>query len=183
MRPALTLVVLAALARAAVAQPDRSAPAPKRTGIARALSIGGTALGAGLVAYTIAADPDQPALAAVGVGMLVVGPGTGHVYAGAYGHAIASSAIRLGGVGLLGVGYVASHNLSKCACDEKDPTAGRALMATGAIALLGATIWDLVDAPRAVRRANARARDLAITPTIVPAPHGALPGVAITGTF
>jgi hypothetical protein len=193
---ATALVSVLSLSAGAHAQPGatpvgaRDLPAaPARSeSTATLLAVGATAAGFGLLALATHRDGGDDtltsALAWSGLGLVVVGPSAGHIYAGEGGHALGFSALRLGSLAALGVGLIAS--LNECdvvgPCQDGSKGGARALMAAGAIGYVGLTIYDIHDASAAVRRASARA--LALTPAPLRTPGGrTAPGLVLAGSF
>ncbi len=169
------LVVIATLLTSSVAaaQPDPvEAPTPrvhkKRPSTAAVLAAG--TFVSGVVVGGYGASRNETSLLVMSAGLLAFGPSAGHVYVGANRHAIQGTLLRSAGLGLIilgtGAGVPHDHNAFLAA-------AGIA----GAGLLTGAIAYDLVDAPLAARRRNARA--LAVTPAIV----RDAPGLALAGTF
>jgi hypothetical protein len=57
-------------------------------------------------------------------------------------------------------------------------------MALGGTAFVGGTLYDLLDAHRAVRRENAKlVRDVVVAPTVIHVQNGVAPGMALTGRW
>jgi len=151
----------------------------KSAATAEGLSIAGTLGGAALTLAGIKAESGP--LTLTGVGLLIVGPGAGHLYAGDADHSLLTSLIRLAGLGVIGYGFSKLPPFQCedfCEDDEADDTQAGWLLIGGAVTFLGATVWDLVDAPRAAHRYN-----LSLTPTVLPATDGRAPGLSLGGTF
>jgi len=184
------LVVVAALSvpAAALAQPGAThtdAPAEARDGgTATLVALGATAAGVGLaLAGTRVGRPSRPAgIVSIGGGLAlaIAGPSAGHVYAGEWRHALGFTALRVASAGVMVLGL--AETVSCIDCTDRHPEVGIGLMVGGGIALGGLTIYDLYDAHRAARRANARS--LAIAPTVLPTPDGrTATGLVVAGTF
>src|SRR6188474_2284821 len=92
----VALAVGVAAPRAARAQERPDARDEKDGSIATGLAIGGTLAGFGLMAAGGANESEG--LSWVGLGVAVVGPSAGHMYAGEGRHAFVTSSIRAGGV-------------------------------------------------------------------------------------
>jgi hypothetical protein len=197
MRAAVLVAVLVATTASAFAQapgqtpisdPDEpSAPVPRApaeparsevtaTSLAIGVTVGGFATM--LVGATTRSEP----LALAGAAATLVGPSAGHIYAGAYGHALGMSLVRAAGVVVFAIG------VSEMTVVEADggpwPSGGSQrgngapLMVAGAATVLAATAYDIYDAHRAARRRNAEV-GLAVAPTLMA--HGG--GVALAGSF
>jgi hypothetical protein len=176
MRPLLALLVLLGFATRAHADEWPApwpAPAPEKDlRVAFAWSIATTGVGIGMIAAGDALynrnDRTTGDLLIVGGGALaLIGPSTGHWYAGKYltpGLAVRGLAIGLGVAALVDCG--------DCAPEERTNIA---LVAGGAFAA-GALI-DLVLLPRTVARHNDRR--VVVAPTVT----GDRVGVAVVGTF
>jgi hypothetical protein len=188
----LVVVLLLALSTTAVAQPALTPPAPlpelpdKDAGTATILAIGGTALG--FVSLYAAGRTDSPGLGWTGVALLVVGPSAGHIYAGESGHATKTSLVRLGGMLTAFVGFIALVSVDKCSdgCGGNDDQgSAEAMLWVGGITYAAATLYDIIDASSAARRANAKqARAWQIAPTAMPASNGSpIPGLSVAGHF
>ena len=170
-----TMIVVAVLLASTTAHADGR----KSAAVAEGLSVGGTLGGAALTLAGIEADSGP--LTLTGVGLLIVGPGAGHLYAGDADHSLLTSLIRLAGVGVIGYGLTKLSPLQCedfCEDDQGDDTQAGLLMVGGAVTFLGATVWDVVDAPRAAHRHN-----LSLTPTVLPATDGRAPGLTLAGSF
>lgn len=174
---------------------DRPSPPPpaqlgseKSPVLAGALSLGVTAAGITLLAFSMDIAPhydekgssDLPRIGVVTSGVLLtlVGPTTGHIYAGR----TWSSALkwRLIGVGVAAVTFLPAFGFAYA---EKDGLAAvfGLLVAGGAGTYIGATLLEIVTAPRAARRHNERLAgdaSISIAPLI-----GRAPGLAIGGRF
>ena len=152
---------------------------PKRPGVALGLSLG-TTLG-GLALATAGfwrVDNNSPGgtgMALGGVVVALVGPTTGHIYAGRVRNW--GLAVRAAGVVVLVAGLSRFVNCGDArSCDGDSRGVG---VFFGGLALTGVgTIYEIALAPGAARRWNAR-----FTVTPVPTPSGSFPGVALAGRF
>jgi hypothetical protein len=106
----------------------------------------------------------------IGTTLLVVGPSAGHLYAGDSGEAVGMSLVRGGAAALFYVGL--TRLIDSCESDSCDDGKSEYMMLGGLGLWTAAAVYDMIDAPRAVARANAR---MAVTPTGN--------GIAIAGTF
>jgi hypothetical protein len=214
MRLAVSLtaaaLVVTASAGLAAAQPalaplaDPAVPAewtPPPPGTKSELAATGLAFGATLGGYALAfaaANTQSSAMGEAALGLIVIGPSAGHLYAGERGHALGMSALRAGGLVTFAVGlmatvtYGAETDLSGASCPNgcggPPPSnahwAGPAAMLVGGTAFTAGTIYDLLDAHRAVERANAKlVRDVVVAPTIIHVQNGVAPGMALTGRW
>jgi len=196
--PTTVAVTLAALllATTARAQPGatplaEAAPPARSESTALALALGSTAVGFGMFSMASQGGSGHydSALALGGLGLIVVGPSAGHIYAGEGMHALGFSALRLGSLVVFGLGVLSSLDL----CDADGPCTGspsngqpnsgaRALLAAGALGYVSLTIYDLHDSLGAARRASARA--LTVRPAPLRTPGGrTAPGLVVAGTF
>jgi hypothetical protein len=167
---------------------------PKSPATATAWAVGTTLAGAGLfLAGGALVDHDEDAAgAAMATGLVVgaVGPSAGHLYAGEVGHALLSTTARAAGGVMMVTGVFMADPIDLCfgpadSCPEEEGDDTGWLIAAAGVALVaGTTVYDLVDAPRAARRANRRAAARAVVvPTAVRAADGLAPGMAFAGTF
>jgi len=191
---AVALVLV--LSGTAVAQPALTPPvapvtpaAPetphKDEGTATFLALGGTTLG--IMALYGGAQAENEGLLLLGLATLAVGPSAGHIYAGDNGHAVKASLVRGGGIVLFGLGAITLLSSGDCIDDGPcdDGSTGEVALWTGGLVFAAATLFDIVDASMAVKRANARhARAWTIAPTPMPASSGTrLPGLSVIGRF
>ena len=173
MRAAISLVLVPFLIARAEATPARPAEAPS-PGTALTLSLGttlgGLAVGAGLVgAYVSAREKDQLLFGGVAIGSaaLVVGPSAGLFYAGEARRWTLWTRLGLlvASVGTLGAAAAAG---ASCAVGtilegdggDEDCGVNSGLIAASAVfggGVLGLAVYDIVDSPRAARRARERA--------------------------
>jgi hypothetical protein len=161
------------------------APAPRKSeSTATLLALGTTAAGLGTI--YLGAQGNNGGLAWAGVAITLIGPSAGHIYAGETGHAAQLSLLRIGGFATFVYGLVQATTRTDCydsyACD--DPNDGEGAMWLGGAVVVGATLYDFVDASKAARRANRKAeRAWQVTPMMMPASGVRSPGVGIAGTF
>ena len=196
------LVVLASSARAqpepVLLPPQAVAPLPaspettvtwKSPAVAGVLSIGVTLAGLGLVAgagLIVTHDDDSRiaiGLAVTGEASFVLGPTTGHIYAGrAWNTGLKWRLISVGtfmGSLMIGTGCV------ECSGDHPVVVASIVGMGASVIGLAAATIYEMADAPGAARRANERrrrAREQGFQIGFTPAVSGGL-GASAVGRF
>jgi len=158
----------------------------KRPGTAQALAVGVTGLG--LVAILGGADDNNEELALAGLGMMLIGPSAGHIYAGENGHALKMTLLRTGGFLTFLWGAVKQTSsydcIDYCYEDTSDNEGETAMYLGGAVFVLG-TLYDIYDSGRAARRYNTKAaRALTLGPTMMSAAQGQTsPGVALSGSF
>ena len=145
--------------------------------------LGGTAmLVAALAAPNSSNDPAKPAWVGIGFGMMLVGPATGHWYAG-----------ELGGMGLgvrslavvgTGAAFLLAFHEDGCGSScRNDEALGAGLLVASAGAWLASSVYDIVSAPGAVRAWN-REHGVVVAPTaIVSATGQHVPGVAVALRF
>ncbi|HVK78531.1 MAG TPA: hypothetical protein VM734_34765 [Kofleriaceae bacterium] len=163
---------------------DQRPPAPARSeATALGLSLGVTAAGLGVMAASLQyEESDFGPVFAVGSAVALIGPSAGHIYAGEPGRAVATTLIRAGGAGLVVAGASQFELCILAPCDDHDDNGPAVLlMAAGTAVIVGAAVYDFIDTPRAVRRANARA--LQVTPTVLASSSGLAPGLAFGGSF
>jgi hypothetical protein len=167
------LIVVAALLVPALARADSDrSPRPASPGIAFGLSTGATAAGGLLLVLATESSDDRVAVAStlIGGGLLVVGPSAGHLYVGESGEAVGMSLLRGGALALAYAGF--TRFFDECEGSYCDDQTGELMMLGGVGLWTAAAVYDMIDAPRAAARANAR---IAVTPTGN--------GIAISGTF
>ncbi|MGE0549036.1 MAG: hypothetical protein AB7O24_18755 [Kofleriaceae bacterium] len=169
----------------------------KSPGVAKALSLGTTAAGFAVMIAPLFADWSRDTnngVVGVGLAMTLVGPSTGHLYAGEIKRGLIMSALRAGTMGLtLYAGHHADFSDRECIyCNPDDypadsETTKEKLANVTTVVSFAATavlaIVDMVDAPKAARRANKRAaaeRTLTIVPHAKP---DGTAGLAVVGTF
>jgi hypothetical protein len=208
MRSALVTGLMLAMVGPVAAQPDATAPAAApaiiqpaeplaepsdppqpealspRVGLA--LSLGSTA--ASYVMFGAVASADfgnnhlrDQILGAVAIGTFA-GPTLGHWYARRAGSP--GLIARAVGVGLVYWG-LSSFDIAPClACKDRDDRLGVAAVALGLGTYAVATVYDVIDAPRAVRRRNERVRGLPVRPLIGRGLGGNTSvGLALSGRF
>jgi hypothetical protein len=176
---------MSSVARADVV-PSAPSPTPepvalKNPNVALGLSLGTTVAG---VAVTVlaASGPGDPSrgLTELGIGMMVLGPTTGHVYAGSplnTGLAVRASGVAAGAIGF---GMVAPCLFGTCQTARTD--IGVLVLGAGAITYAIGTIYEIGDAHGAARRHNERvSANLVIAPLATPS--GTAPGVGLAGHF
>jgi hypothetical protein len=126
------------------------------------------------------------ALVALGV---TVGPSSGHIYSGSYGHAAGMSALRALAAAAGSVVLLAT--LAKGDCEDGpagscDISPAALIFAFGLLTVIPATgLYDMIDAPRAARRANADHGLAGLTLVPLFAPNGvfAQRGLAVASRF
>lgn len=190
-------VVLATIATASLAAPQlaaaqsRTAPvpapesipaaAPYSPTVALALSLGTTAVGAGVFAYGALSDGDtstRATLVDVGVVATYLGPSAGHIYTREF--FTRGLAVRTAGALLVGAGLATEFGdcaFEGAACDPS-PLAYGLLIAGAAISTAG-VVDDIATAPMRARRLNRAAATLSLAPQVAPGRAG----VAVVGTF
>ena len=159
-------------------------PASDKSGtVATELAIGVTALGMGLSGVGAARHDHTIELA--GAVVQLIGPSAGHLYADEGLHAVGMFALR--GAALFTLLYGVTDvqrpiDIPRCSLDlpcggtsEDHHGRGEALMAIGGTVLVVATVYDIVDAHRAV----ARERHVRVAPVVAP---GSL-GIGVSGAF
>jgi hypothetical protein len=175
-----SLILVSLAPRVAAASPERDQKSPA---LATTLAIAPVAIGMGL---TIAGGlHDSPEAVGGGLAVLAVGPSAGHFYTGDLGRGLAASGVRtVGGLAATLGAYLVLDNLciDERSCDQDDlkGTGGAALVIAGGVAVVGATVYDIIDAGRSARRHNAR---IAVTPTVLPGASGPQVGLAVGGAF
>jgi hypothetical protein len=166
---ALAATALLASATAS-AEPSRGDDPSEST--AFLLSAGPAALGAGLIVAGIVAE--QPTVGLSGVGVLTVGPSIGHYYTGDVGRGLLTTGVRAAGFTVMTLGALASSCFDD-SCGQDD-LSGELAMAGGALLVVGATVYDIVDARPSARRHRSAVTE---TPTLLPsAPAADRPGRA-----
>jgi hypothetical protein len=190
-RLTLALLFLAAMAATSVAQPSltpisdpETPPEPtaaavatqKSEGLATGLSIG-TTFG-GLAMIVVGASVRSGAIETIGGAAVFVGPSAGHIYAGENGHAVGMTLLRSAGAATFLYGLITDTVVAEGPREYSQHPSARPLMVLGAAAFLGGTLYDMFDAHRAVRRANAET-GIVVAPLI----NAQTAGVAVTGRF
>lgn len=162
----------------------------KSEGTATMLSLGTTAAGFALLAS--AANQDNGGgMGTLGVLALLIGPSAGHIYAGETGHAVGMSLVRGGAAiaflaGVIKATTVYATDSGDCIdwCNSGDSDNGATLMWVGGLTFVAATVYDIIDAPRAARRRNAKERQFAVQPMFVgTAANSKTPGIGFAGKF
>jgi len=164
-------------------------PTPvKSEGTATMLSLGTTAAGFALLAAGGKSGGDGTMT--LGLLTLLIGPSAGHIYAGETGHAVGMSLVRGAGLIAFVAGVVKAtmvYGASDCFdCDHYDSgnrDNAATLMWVGGLSFVAATLYDIIDAPRAARRRNAKERSYMVQPMFVQSPGGAVPAVGFGGKF
>ena len=182
MKRAATLLLLLALSAPAHADKQRET--------ALYLSVGGTIVSSGLVLgsfLTSGADAtvNEP-LFYTGLGTSIVTPSLGQYYAGQY--LSWGMGIRAAAAGFAIIALAAGQEHVACIgaqagqtnCTELTGT-GIALAGLAGIAYIGGAALDVMDAPDAADRYNQA--HMMITPTVLPGPNGAAPGVYFSATY
>jgi hypothetical protein len=151
MRIAIAALVLFVTARVSAAEPAKDVGRKSRVA-AVTLAVGTTALGVTMMA--VAGTQGLVPTLGLGGGLIaVVGPASGHIYAGEYRHALVTSLVR----GAFAIAYARGLQQGSIGgLDSHRDHSTTWATAAGGIVLLGATVYDFIDAPRAVRRANKR---------------------------
>ncbi len=155
----------------------------KDPGTARLLSIGVTGLG--FVGMLAGADNNNEELAWASLGLTLIGPSAGHIYAGEGGHALKMTLLRTGGLLTFVWGAVKSVESGCFDCSEPENSEGEVAMYLGGAVVLVSTLYDLYDSSRAATRYNEKAaKALTLGPTMMSsAKGGTSPGVALSGSF
>ncbi len=169
---------------------DAAADGDAKSGsVATGLSLGVTAAGIGImfastqVAVRDGNETNQDLVALAGAAVVMVGPSAGHIYAGETEHAVIASLVRGGGMAMLVGAAISKHCIlgpSWCQEDSRDQLLD-AVGVVGGVAFLGATIYDLYDAHRAVDREAGHG--LVVTPSVMPARGGPAPAIVVGGVF
>ncbi len=182
----MKLAIVAILAAASTAHADDT----RSPNAALALSAGTTIAGYVMVAespmewFGRGNGAGAQVLGYGGAALAAIGPSAGQIYAGEYRHAAVFSIVR--GAAFVGVAYALSCGRGDDLFGNPDTGTGAritdcsgpdALGLIGGTVLVGLTVYDVIDAPRAVHRREAS--DLAIAPILAP---GAV-GVGIAGSF
>jgi len=168
-----------------------TARAEKRRETAQLLSGGGAGVSSALVlaGFMLASNGEvvnQPLFYA-GLGSSLVTPALGEWYAGEW--FTPGMAIRIAAGGL--ATFALRHEQTTVTCDTATSSdqkcnqltgGGIALLGVAAIAYVGGVWYDALDAGDAVDRYNQR-HGFTVTPTVVPGPAGAAPGVSLAGYF
>jgi hypothetical protein len=193
-------LVLAAAATLASARPvSADSPPPPQTDRDRSsetamyLSLGVTTLSLSTLFYASRATSGTPStplqvIGVVGLAGLVAGPSAGHIYAGEYGHAAVTTVLRGGALAavLVGVTRITTTSLCDGPCGTDDKKRNGGIMAiAGAATYVLSTAYDLIDAPRSVkRRHRERARSTRLAPSVVTDASGSIsPAIGVSGLW
>jgi hypothetical protein len=165
------------------AKESNAAPRSPRT--ATALAVAGAILGPAMVMAANKLDENgenEKAANALGLGgafVMLVGPSWGHWYGG---KALTGGlGLRALGMGMVMVGAVM---MVSCLFDESPcgaETAAGMLFLGGTGSYVAGTVWDLATAAKQVRKWNAE--HVSVSPTAMRGDHGAVPGLALAGSF
>jgi hypothetical protein len=160
----------------------------KSEGTATMLSLGTTAAGFALLAAAGKQD-DGGGMGTLGVLALMIGPSAGHIYAGETGHAVGMSLVRGGAAVVFIAGVLKAtmvYGASDCIdwCDStNNRDDGATMMWVGGLSFVAATVYDIVDAPRAARRRNNKTRQWQVNPMMVGTSNAKTPGMGFAGRF
>ena len=174
------LAVVAATSSAARAEPPPPRPAVEEH--KSMLAAEAVALAGVYVAIRLD-DLDTPygwIRSRVALGMLTAAPSFGHLYAGERRRALVGMGLR---VAALGVAVVGAELDRRCDAGARPCDDDHTLQILGATGFLGLTVWQLIDAPFAARRANRRARARELTVAPLTSVRGAPVGLSIIGAF
>lgn len=162
----------------------------KSEGTATMLSIGTTAAGFALLAASGKQQNGGEGMGMLGAIALLVGPSAGHIYAGETGHAVGMTLVRVGALTAFIAGVFQATTVYAADCldpctgytgDDRDN--GATLMWVGGISFVAATVYDIIDAPRAARRRNAKTRQWQMSPMMVGTANVTTPGMGFSGRF
>lgn len=155
MRTTITIVALG-LALLTGARPAAAGDEEKSPGVATAISVGATATSMGL--FYAAVRRADAGLALASLGLMVVAPSAGHIYAGRgeVGHIVGMSVLRGTALAFAAKGLAMAWNMCERDCDAlyRDDKEGTAILIAGLVTYALATGYDLYDAHRAAERAN-----------------------------
>jgi hypothetical protein len=148
------------------------------------LAVGST-LG-GVAAFAAGVRFNSAPLGWLGVAGVFVGPSAGHIYAGERLHAVGMTALRGAGAMVFLYGVIkatvvyenAEPGFGGGTSTSDDHRDAVPLMVLGASAFIGGTVYDLIDAHRAARRANHEA-----TIAVAPLATQHTVGLALAGSF
>ena len=160
----------------------------KKPLVSFAASLGGTLLGAGLVALSIDSfldvNVDQGrALGVLGLVVLSTGPSAGHLYSGQLKHALVFSGARLATTGILLLGTKTAINGALDADVVKTVT-GNGVAAIAGIALASFALYDVFDAPFSIKRDTQEILSWRVSPSpIVASNKNIVPGMIISTNF
>ena len=153
---------------------------PRSPEVAGLLSVGGTALSAGLFAAGLHFNNNT--LAGAGLLSSLVTPSAGQIYAGT--PFTWGMGIRLVSAGLV---FAGTSGIDECLADRgnhchSNPLSGLALVGVGALGYAGGIIYDVATASTAAKNYNKR-HHLQVTPIVAPTTASAVVGVGISGSF
>ena len=157
-------------------------------------ALGGSLLttGLGVGAMIVGIGSDNGALGVAGFTAAVIGPSFGHFYAGEIGRGLTQAGVRagaaamtVGGVAWAVAGFLDCLSLFGEEADCSPIHLGAPLLIAGGVGLgAGSMIHSIQDSPRAVRRYNAKARQLMLTPAPMAGPdHSTGFGLQLGGQF
>ncbi len=160
----------------------------KSEGTATMLSLGTTAAGFALLAAAGGQRDGGAEMGTLGVVALLVGPSAGHLYAGETGHAVGMSLVRGGAAIAFIAGVIKATTVYGADCIDwcepsRDSDNGATLMWVGGISFVAATVYDIIDAPRAARRRNTKTRQWQMNPMMVGTSNAKTPGMGFAGRF
>jgi len=161
----------------------------KSEGTATMLSLGTTAAGFALIAAAgNQGERGGGEMATIGLLSLIIGPSAGHIYAGETSHAVGMSLLRGGAFVAFVVGVIKATTVTSADCVEVCSSRdsgdnGATLMWVGGLTFVAATVYDIIDAPRAARRRNAKERQFMMQPIYVGTATGPAPGIGFAGKF
>src|SRR5262249_27982751 len=158
--------ILVATASTAVAQPAPTEPEVKSEATAQLTAIGVTVVG--VLGVGVSLKRNNAYLGFPALGLLAVGPSTGHLYAGETAHAVKMTFVRAAGLAAMFVGVGINSSPG-----TRDPGPGLSLFALGAGISLGSTLYDVIDARAAVRRHNSAWQ---VIPAPIATPTSVAPG-------
>jgi hypothetical protein len=164
-------------------------PAVKSEGTATMLSLGTTAAGLALLAAAGKQENGGGGTATLGLLALLIGPSAGHIYAGETGHAVGMSLLRGAALVAFVAGVLKQTMVYGADCIDcsdyhgSDSDNGATLMWVGGLSFIAATVYDIIDSPRAARRRNAKERSYMVQPMFVQSPAGAVPALGFGGKF
>jgi hypothetical protein len=161
----------------------------KNPSTAMALSIGVTFAGTGMLLAS--GGEEMPAL--VGIGLMYFGPSTGQWYTGRVGgiglvSRAVGAALMISAIPLLNhqgddcLGYTDAQCSDRIAQWDRETRQGKWLLFGGLGLWVGSTLFDVVMAGRATQAWN-REHAIALTPTLLPAAGGRVPGASLQLRF
>lgn len=176
MRASIALVVVLATTVAHAEPAEVEHVEKKDTATALVLSLGGTA--AAVSMFAVGYRTDQPALLAGGAITALAAPSFGHIYAGEY--VTPGTIVRFCGAGLALAGLVAA--MSHWDSPGGTPDYAGVLAITGGSLFAAGSLYDIVTAPKAVRRYNEK-HAISLSPSVVSSGGPAGVGLSIGGSF